>query len=230
MRHTARPKKKNFLDRLASNAFRGFTIIEVIVVVGIIGVLTAVTATSMNIQRNYENAHDATRKQDVNQIQKALTQYYIDNRCLDLQSDWDYLTCNGDVPDKLKPYFSKIPCDPETGEKYYVEFLDKNCKRCDGGCGVCIGLRVLTELKHPKGSSGGSAGGCDEDRGCGVFKPNGHAYNYGLGSNNSCIVPTPTVVPTSQTQPTPTNTLAPIPTATPTPNPLLSQVWAQVYW
>jgi prepilin-type N-terminal cleavage/methylation domain-containing protein len=190
----------------------GFTLVELLVSMGIVTLLLAISAVSINIKGSFENAQDTTRKSDLNQLHKAFVQYYVDHKCYPTSDLWNSLTCGGPVPDELKPYLSKIPCDPETNQKYYYEPLDKSCHVCNGGCAVCVGLRILTHLKHQKDPAGEIAG-CDPVIGCGINAPDGTPYNYGIATTgNKC--PTPTPSPTLTPSPTPA------PSITPTPTPL----------
>lgn len=218
-------KKIQSVHGIIQKKLRGFTLVELLVSIGIIGILATVVIISLDIPGSFQAAQDSERKSDINQIHKALVQYYIDNRCYPLQQEWDAMSCGGSVPNSLKPYFSSVPCDPNTNEKYFYEPLDNSCKRCNGGCGVCLGLRVLTRLEHQKGHGGGSGAGCDEERGCGVKNSKGEDYNYGIGINSFCAVPTPTIINTPSPtilpthSPTPTLPLTPTPSQQPTTTP-----------
>lgn len=56
---------------------KGFTLIELLVVVAIIGILATVVLASLGSAR--AKARDAKKLSDINNIQKALEFYYIDN-------------------------------------------------------------------------------------------------------------------------------------------------------
>ncbi len=57
----------------------GFTLIELLLVVSIIGSLSAVVIIAINPSRQFGQSEDARRKSSVNQLQKAMYQYLIDN-------------------------------------------------------------------------------------------------------------------------------------------------------
>jgi prepilin-type N-terminal cleavage/methylation domain-containing protein len=61
-----------------SSTRRGFTLIELLVVITIIGMLVAVAAVSMNTAR--KRGRDATRKQELRQLQAALELYHSEHR------------------------------------------------------------------------------------------------------------------------------------------------------
>ena len=208
------------------NSQKGFTIVELLVVMSIFSILTSVAAVSMNIKNNFDASFDTVRKSDLNMLRKSFALYYTDHRCYPTTAQWDALVCGTSVSDDFKPYMSKVPCDPETKQKYYYEPLDKTCRVCSGVCGTCVGLRILTQLKYQKDPNGTLAG-CDPTLGCGVNAPDGTPYNYGVALNPSqCTIQpplpthTPTNAPTATNTPTTTPTRTPTPSRTPTPTPL----------
>ena len=203
---------------------KGFTIVEILVSIGILSILLTLSLMSINIKGSFQKAHDETRKSDLNMLHKAFVQYFVDHRCYPTAAQWQAVSCSGPVPDEFKNYMSSVPCDPETGEKYHYEPLDKDCHVCNGGCGVCVGLRFLTRLEQEKDYSGKSAG-CDPILGCGKSDTHGNVYNYGVstaGSYCSDEIPLPTTTATLTPTSTNTPTQSPTHTSTPTPSPSFS--------
>jgi prepilin-type N-terminal cleavage/methylation domain-containing protein len=57
----------------------GFTLLELLLVIGIIGILSGIVVVALNPSNQMLKAKDSRRRHDVNELQKALTQYLIDN-------------------------------------------------------------------------------------------------------------------------------------------------------
>jgi prepilin-type N-terminal cleavage/methylation domain-containing protein len=188
------PRRKRSVLFLAK-AKRGFTLVESMVVVGVLGLAIGIGLTTLNVSHTTDQAKDAVRKSDLNVLHKAFVQYYVENRCIPPTQLWDGYQCGDSVPAELAPYLSKIPCDPETNEKYAYEPLDKSCKQCNGGCGTCVGFRLLAQLKDEKTEPPPGAG-CKKDAGCGKKASNGKPYNYGIAMSNACTIPVPSTYPT----------------------------------
>ena len=95
------------------NFYTGFTLIELLIVLSILGVLT--TLGFQSFIASQRKARDAQRKSDLNQIQKALELYKMD------QDPWAYpnLDTTGDpepntwvqFQDSLEPYMKEVPAE-----------------------------------------------------------------------------------------------------------------------
>ncbi len=97
------------------NAKKGFTLIELLVVIAIIGILAAFAFVSFGGAQ--ARARDAQRKNDLNQVQKALQAYYSDHgqypNANQNNGSWCevYTLNNNNV---LNPtYMKKLPQDPQ---------------------------------------------------------------------------------------------------------------------
>jgi len=113
----------------------GFTLLEILLVIGIIGILAAIVIIAINPGRSLAKSRDLQRKVGITEINKALSQYYIDNNqypstiTSSLQSICNTganstssgLCVNGEVDlSMLVPtYLPAIPVDP-TGVGYKV--------------------------------------------------------------------------------------------------------------
>lgn len=100
---------------------KGFTLIELLVVIAIIGTLASVVLASLNTAR--EKARDTKRVADIEQIQKALQLYWLDNDGTYPRFDASYpplgscSTCLGTLTTELVSggHISSIPEDPTRG-------------------------------------------------------------------------------------------------------------------
>ncbi|MBU0598289.1 prepilin-type N-terminal cleavage/methylation domain-containing protein [Patescibacteria group bacterium] len=58
---------------------RGFTLLELLVVIGIIGILAAIVIVAINPGRQFAQARNAQRWNDVNALLNSIHQYAVDN-------------------------------------------------------------------------------------------------------------------------------------------------------
>ncbi len=136
----------------------GFTLIELLVVIAIIGILAAVVLASLNSAR--AKARDASRIQIVQQIEKALHLYYLDNgrypplqhgmgsesSCGSQTDNWGHCDRLKLLKDALAPYISIDPTSLSQGTQgnYYYNYSSK------GGDGYqTFGLMVYLESSQP---------------------------------------------------------------------------------
>lgn len=97
----------------------GVTLIELLVVVTILVFL--MTVILWYFRNQMFKGNDAKRKGDIHRIQVAAEEYEKDNNCYPFPS---LVVCDSEG---LKPYMSKVPCDPMTNASYYYEHEDLNC-------------------------------------------------------------------------------------------------------
>ncbi len=98
----------------------GVTLVELLVVVTILVFLMSVVIWYFRNQ--IFKGNDAKRKGDIHNIEVAIEEYEKDNNCYPLPS---LVVC--DPSTGLKPYLSKVPCDPMTDASYYYEHEDSEC-------------------------------------------------------------------------------------------------------
>lgn len=110
------------MQRRLRNRFfsSGLTLTEILIVVGIITFL--VLMAMWYFRNQIFKGNDAKRKGDIKRIQVAIEEYEKDNNCYPLPH---LVVCN--PGDGLKPYLSKVPCDPITKASYYYNYEDSTC-------------------------------------------------------------------------------------------------------
>ena len=63
-----------------NNSQKGFTLLEMLLVIAIIAILAAIVIVAINPARQLAQARNAQRASDLNTLNKAIQQYYIDNK------------------------------------------------------------------------------------------------------------------------------------------------------
>jgi type IV pilus assembly protein PilA len=134
------------------NILRGFTLIEVLLVIAILAILAAIVIVAINPGKQFAEAQNAQRRNDVRSILEAVYQYSVDNYGsypgdIVLGADCDDgadicrsgMSCDGVNLDSLieeQKYLVDIPSDPVsateqlTGYKIYKH-------NTSGRIGVC---------------------------------------------------------------------------------------------
>jgi type II secretory pathway pseudopilin PulG len=151
----------------------GFTIFELLIVVSIVIILATIAIWYFRSQLLKGN--DGKRKGDIHTIQIAVEEYEKDNDCYPKST---LVVCKPD-DDGLKPYLSKIPCDPETNASYFYSHQDSECPTW---------YRFYSKLQNNNDKDIEKVG-CKY--GCGP----GNSFNYTAGSPNAPL--------TAGSQPTP---------------------------
>lgn len=128
---------------------RGFTLIELLVVIAIIGIMSSVILAGLNVARN--RANDSSRKAEVNQLVKAIGNYYSDRGVLPRnQSGWCTYISNPNngygaafASDLVPGYMAQLPSDPvygtDAGNYFYANDNNNN-----GKFTVCAALSQST--------------------------------------------------------------------------------------
>lgn len=88
---------------------RGFTLIELLVVIAIIAILSSIGLSTYFLAQ--KNARDGKRIADLDEVQKALEQYYSLNQRYPAETSY---------PSDINSYFANTaaPKDPSTGANY----------------------------------------------------------------------------------------------------------------
>jgi type IV pilus assembly protein PilA len=114
------------MNKTKRSISKGFTLIELVVVIGILAVLLAIVLIAINPGRQFKQANDTKRRNDVNAILNSIGQYAADHKG-DLPTGIptgtvaDALNISdggADICDDISPtYISALPVDPSTGDE-----------------------------------------------------------------------------------------------------------------
>lgn len=107
---------------------RGFTLIELLVVMTIIGVLAGLIVPNYMLAR--QRARDAQRKSDLEQIQKALELYKMDQDPPAYPASSEFIldrenadsVCGLPLSSGEEVYMKEIPCDPQNTDEYVYAY------------------------------------------------------------------------------------------------------------
>lgn len=190
------------MKKYRNRKFLGFTLIELLVAVAIIGILSVASIGLINPGEQLRKGRDAQRRNDLEQIQKALDFYHTDNNKYPLSNASNLIEDKAWGSEWL-PYLAKIPKDPIDSQSYRYESDGKS-------------YSLFAKLERCNDPQIVVSGDCNTAQ-----------FNFGVASSNIAVVPfagpTITSAPTPTFTPTPTNT--PIPTSTPTPTPSYRRVF-----
>ena len=110
----------------------GFTLIELLIVIAIIGILAGIVLVSVNKAR--AKARDTVRLHNMNQIEIALEQYYLDNGSFPAYNTgaWEAEGCN---PSGWGGYWDTSTVDSNGDGNKFIDFL-KDPRYFPGGVPV----------------------------------------------------------------------------------------------
>lgn len=174
------------------NAVSGFTLIELIIVIGVIGVLAGGLLIVINPIAQIQKAHDAQRKSDLGQIQRALEQYYNDNNAYPLTTGsggtpkWSIIDASSGTisfGSSWGNYIQKVPQDPIAGRTYAYKSTGSGKMYY-----LYAGLERSSDPQLCAGDGGVTYGGLNKP--CSSNAPSGAAAcggycNYGVSSTNT---------------------------------------------
>jgi|SRR5579884_3324218 len=113
-------------------AVQGFTLIELMVVISIIAIMAAVGLIVYSTAQ--QNGRDSKRVQDVQEIQKAVEEYYAINNSY--PNNVVGTLYSGIIPNALTTYFQAnvIPTDPQNGVSGFgYKYIAGVSTSCAGG-------------------------------------------------------------------------------------------------
>lgn len=102
---------------------KGFTLIEILVVIGIIAVLAGIVLVAINPAKRFQDARNAQRRANLNQLATAIGQDMVDNKGVttcNLPAAVGIIKSSPTAPDIdltpcLSDYMASLPVDPNTG-------------------------------------------------------------------------------------------------------------------
>ena len=168
---------------------KGFTLLEILIVITILVLLIVGLIIVINPVFQIKKAHDTQKISDLDVLRKALEDYYNDKNCYPTLSQLCYLGgANGDdlssqtscyicgnesQSPTLKPYMSRLPCDPDHPRKKYIYHTEGN-PSCPNIYKLYTDFNIAD---NPLSIDVGCATG-----GCGI--PGIFGYDYGVSSEN----------------------------------------------
>ncbi len=148
---------------------KAFTLIELLIVIAILGSLAALITG--NFFNSLKKGRDARRKQDLQNIQKGLEQYYEDTRRYPATLTLGSTLCNP-AGCGTRTYMQKVPSDPSSFTYYYATDTD----------GTYYKLYSCIESDLDEGENVDQAGYSGTDCSCGVGNS---ACKFAVSSSNT---------------------------------------------
>lgn len=133
----------------AQKRFSGFTLIELLIVIGILAILLAITLVALNPARQFAQANNTKRRNDVNVILNAIHQFSADNNgTIPTGIDSTVRTIESaagatsvNICAEIVPlYVAQLPVDPQVNNGVPVDAAN-----CDGSVSAwTTGYTVVT--------------------------------------------------------------------------------------
>ena len=137
-----------------NNVHKGFTLIELLVVIAIVGVLSSVVVQVTSPARS--RARDARRKQDINQIVKAVSFYYSTNGTNPGPSCTTIYSSNAFRNAITPTYMASLPSDPTLASQT-GDYLYRSINANNGQYNVCA---IMENTSNSNGSFNYSSPPC----------------------------------------------------------------------